>query len=51
MKKPIVVLPLILLATLTACARQVGCVGMNFGATVQASYQFLDGPKTETIRL
>ncbi|MCB2214068.1 hypothetical protein KQH50_01610 [bacterium] len=51
MKKSIAALLLILLATLTACTRQVGWVGMNYGTTLQASYQFFDGPKTETIRL
>jgi hypothetical protein len=51
MKKPIVALLLILLATLTACTRQVGWVGMNYGTTFQATYQFFDGPKTEAVRL
>lgn len=51
MKKTTVALLLILLVTLTACTRRVGWVGMNYGTTFQATYNFFDGPKAETIRL
>lgn len=51
MKKSMIVLFLVLLASLTACTRQVGWVGMNYGSTFQASYFLFDGPKTQTIRL
>ena len=51
MKKSIVIITIALFALLSACTRQVGWVGMNYGNTYSATYQLFDGNQTESIKI
>lgn len=52
MKKRQFTFALILFALLlTACTRQVGWVGFNYGDTFDATYQLFDGKKTEKFQI
>lgn len=51
MKKTTIIILLILTALLSACTRQIGWVGLNYGNIIDASYQFFDGKKVEKIQV
>jgi hypothetical protein len=51
MKKSIIILSILLFMLLSACTRQVGWVGMNYGNTYNATYQLFDGIQTESIQI
>jgi hypothetical protein len=51
MKKTMIGLTLLVLALMSACTRQVGWVGMNYGNVYNASYILFDGKQTETLNL
>lgn len=51
MKKLILIITIVLFTLLSACTRQIGWVGMNYGNSISATYQLFDGKQTETIRI
>ena len=51
MKRLIIIVSFVLFALLTACTRQVGWVGMNYGNTFNATYMHFDGKQKETIQI
>ena len=51
MKKTMIGLTLLVMALMSACTRQVGWVGMNYGNVYNASYILFDGKQTETLNL
>lgn len=47
----LILLLLLLSLALTACVRQVGWVGINYGNKMKASYRLFDGPQTSSVLL